>query len=175
MKYRTKISPPWIIFVRMLTAMFEHDTQIGIMYDDSEKKLKLLVDNPAKAAALDFLLSNEIKFGNVALHVAVTPANAGETNFIPGKDLGETFDTAFSGNPVYAYSHKVAGMYSFNMTYIVFKRNVVQFFADNLNDLHGNISTLYEDIARDVFKNDLAVAYCTDIEEKVGMPLGEWP
>ena len=62
-------------------------------------------------------------------------------------------------------------------TYVVFKNCVVQFFNDNLNDPHGVLSTLYQDIAREVFGDcGMAggVAYCTDVERKVGMPIDEW-
>ena len=63
-------------------------------------------------------------------------------------------------------------------TKLVFKNCVVQFFNDNLNDAHGLISTLYQEIADDVLVNiDFhGVYYCTDVEVgKLGKPLGEWP
>ena len=90
------------------------------------------------------------------------------------------FDTAFSGNPAYAYSICPAdeGYYFFSLTYVVFKNCVVQFFNDNLNDCHGLISTLYQDIAAEIFEDaDLHnVYYNTDVEVgKLGKPLGEWP
>ena len=66
-------------------------------------------------------------------------------------------------------------MFAYNTIYVVFKNRVVQFFNDNLNDIYGNISTLYQEIASDVFKEISGVNYCTDIEERVGAPLGEWP
>ena len=64
------------------------------------------------------------------------------------------------------------------VTYVVFKNCVVQFFNDNLNDCHGIVSTLYQDIASEVF-GDAGVTnvyYNTDVEVgKLGKPLGEWP
>ena len=172
---RTKISPPWIIHMKKLTALFEHDSQIHISYDNDEHKVRLLVDDPVKAAALAYILPTERVFGNVTLQIVVIPANSAEIDFDPARSLDETFDAAFKGNPVYAFSRKVEGMFSYNITYVVFKNRVVQFFGDNLEDIHGNISTLYQNIADDVFDKNLAVSYCTDVEEKVGMPLGEWP
>jgi len=44
-----------------------------------------------------------------------------------------------------------------------------------LNDIYGNTSTLYQDIAAEVFEDQPGIFYCTDIEGKVGKPLGEWP
>ena len=51
-------------------------------------------------------------------------------------------------------------------------------FNDNLNDCHGLISTLYQDIAAEIFEdaNLNGVYYNTDVERgALGMPLGEWP
>jgi hypothetical protein len=70
------------------------------------------------------------------------------------------------------------GVWFFSATYVVFKNCVVQFFNDNLNDCHGIISTLYQDIAAEIFEDaDLHnVYYNTDVERgQLGMPLGEWP
>lgn len=65
-------------------------------------------------------------------------------------------------------------------TYVVFKNCVVQFFNDNLNDPHGIVSTLYQDIAAEIFADmpfpqDGGICFCTDTEHKLGAPLGEWP
>ena len=63
-------------------------------------------------------------------------------------------------------------------TYVVFKNCVVQVPADNLNDCHGIISTLYQDIADEVLTGPATTMcyYNTDVEVgKLGMPLGEWP
>ena len=39
------------------------------------------------------------------------------------------------------------GYWFVDITYVIFKNCVVQFFNDNLNDAHGLISTLYQNIA----------------------------
>ena len=54
---------------------------------------------------------------------------------------------------------------------------MVQIPADNLNDAFGLLSTLYQDIAYDVLKGEgsQGVYFCTNVEHKIGHPLGEWP
>ena len=173
---RLKISPPWITFVNEVNAMFQHDPDIRIEYDNDNVEVRLYVENSAKAAALEQLLPFEVYFGNVVLTVVVIPAN--ENDIVQAmSDMESLFNAAFDGNPVFAFTRSVQGILSNKITYVVFKNRVVQFFNDNLNDIHGNVSTLYEDIARDIFDDETihGVFYCTDIEEKVGMPLGEWP
>ena len=172
---QTKLSPPWIIYVEELKALFGHDPEIIIQYNSTDNEVKLLVNDSAKAAALEYLLNPVVEFGKVELTVTVVPANGESQEINPVIGLDEIFDLAFKNNPVYAFSKRITNPLSYNMTYIVFKNKVVQFFGDNLRDIYGNISTLYEDLAAEVFNEDLAVAYCTDIEERVGMPLGEWP
>lgn len=63
------------------------------------------------------------------------------------------------------------------MYYVVFKNCVVQFFNDNLNDIYGNISTLYQDIAREIFADAEweGVFYCTDVETHVAGMKRDWP
>lgn len=176
---RCKLAPPWITFVNQVTALFGNDPEIKIEYDNDEVALRLYVDNPDKAMALDYLLPVEKEFGNVILEIEIIPANGEleeeEDILISAKEL---FDMAFENNPVYAFSKEITGIFNVTLTYVVFKNKVVQFFNDNLNDIHGLTSTLYQEIAKDLFDEAglYNVYYNTDIEEKVfGMPLGEWP
>ena len=173
-----KISPPWIIYAKKLEVMFENDPEISITYNNKSCSVDIRVDNSRKAEALNILLPNEVKFGNVYLFVNVIPSN--DYNYFDLEDtctIKEIFDIAFEDNPIYAFSLDIEGLFGNTVTYVVFKNRVVQFFADNISDPRGNISTLYQDLAAEVFKEYEfgTVFYSTDIEEKVGKPLGEWP
>jgi len=138
--------------------------------------LRIYVEDNLKAAAIAKLLPMKKQFGNVSLYIVVIPANGKLImRDVDHTTYKELFDLAFDGNPVYAFSHSVDQIFSNVITYIVFKNRVVQFFNDNLNDIYGNVSTLYQEIASDIFENVQGVCFCTDIEEKVGKPLGEWP
>lgn len=174
---RLKISPPWVTYVNQVNALFQHDPQIHIEYDNDKKEVKLYVENSAKAAAMDRLLPDEVEFGNVTLTVTVVPANDIFEDLDSNPTMRQLFDIAFDGNPVYAFTKEIVGLFSNTLTYVVFKNRVVQFFNDNLNDIYGNVSTLYQELAHEVFDDEVnsRVCYCTDIEERVGVPLGEWP
>jgi hypothetical protein len=120
------------------------------------------------------LLPTEKWFGNVALKIDVDCPAPSNRAFANTKEL---FEVAFKNNPAFAYAISTDGYWFVPFTYIVFKNCVVQFFNDNLNDPHGVISTLYQDIAEEVFTETglTGVSYCTDVERKLGKPLGEWP
>lgn len=121
------------------------------------------------------MLPSEKTWGNITWTISVDGPMSNKA-FTSNKEL---FETVFEKNP--AFSCCVApvqdGYQFIDFTYIIFKNCVVQFFNDNLNDAFGNVSTLYQDIAPEVFENTpIGVHYCTDVERgNLGKPLGEWP
>lgn len=163
---RLKILAPWTITARKFEALFDGDPQIAfnIDYSGVHPAIVLACNNGDKVTALQLILPNEIDFGNVKLSVQIdgTPSNR---TFVNKKEL---FDTAFAGNPVYAYSiaPTLDGYNWWDVVYVVFKNTVVQFFADNMNDCHGIISTLYQDIAEELLTGTGAqgVYFNTDVE-----------
>lgn len=175
---RLKISPPWITYIHKVQALFDGDPQIAcnVSMESSYPSITLSCNNGDKVTALCQILPSEVKFGNVTLIITVdgVPSNR------VFKSKKELFETAFEKNPVFAYAvaPEEEGYYWFSMTYVVFKNCVVQFFNDNLNDCHGVLSTLYQDIAEEVLTGSSVdgVYFNTDIEQgKLGKPLGEWP
>ena len=172
---RLKLSPPWITYINKLEALFDGDPQLAFNIDYENMIVALAGNNGDKNTALRQLLPCSKQFGNITLAIEIDGPMSNRT-FVNQKEL---FDTAFSGNPAYAYSVTPGNdVWFFNMTYVVFKNCVVQFFNDNLNDCHGLISTLYQDIAAEIFEDAHlnSVYYNTDVEVgKLGKPLGEWP
>ena len=175
---RLKILPPWTIVIRKLEALFDGDPLIAFNTNFSGEgpSVVLSCNNGDKVAALLQILPEEISFGNVKLKIMIdgTPSNRAFTSKV------ELFDTAFKGNPAYAYSVCPAeeGYQWIGTTYVVFNNCVVQFNADNLNDCHGIISTLYQDIAEEILTGPATdgVFYNTNVERAgLGAPLGEWP
>lgn len=171
---RLKVSPPWVTYINKMIALFDGDPQIAcnVNWDAKDPFIVLATSNPDKAAALIRLLPTEKVFGNITLTIGVDYETISNLAFPTTKEL---FETAFSGNPAFAYTVVPEGVWFVPFTYIVFKNCVVQFFNDNLNDPHGVISTLYQEIAEEVLESIPNTYYCTDTEHKLGMPLGEWP
>ena len=178
MDVRLKILPPWTILIRKMEALFDGDPQIAFNCDfnGAHPSVVLACNNGDKVAALQQILPDEISFGNITMKVAVDgyPSNRAFTSKV------DLFDTAFHGNPAYAYSVCPAeeGYQWIATTYVVFKNCVVQFAADNLNDCHGIISTLYQDIADEILTGPATngVFFNTDVERaNLGFPLGDWP
>lgn len=177
---RLKLSPPWYTYINKLQALFDGDPQIAFNITDCEAGpiVTISCNNGDKVTALQQVLPSEKQFGNVVLGIEID----GVPSDIAFPTPRALFDTLFAGNPAYAYSINTAeeGQWFFNFTYVVFKNCVVQFFNDNLNDCHGLLSTLYQDIAAEIFADATVnlnnVYYNTDVETgNLGKPLGEWP
>lgn len=152
-----KLSPPWNTFVNELKLLFGEDTDIRINYIEGSNEVLLYVDNPEKAYALTQILPNQRIYGNVCLNITVIPAN----NLNEATE--DLFRKAFKGNPVLSNVLTVPSPYG-SMNYALFRKQVVQFYNDELCDPHGNKSTLFEEIARDVFGEESGIFFCTDTD-----------
>lgn len=167
---KLKLSSPWVNYFHEIAALFGEDPDINIVYDEETPEINLYVQNADKADALTKLLPAEKVFGRVVLKLTVIPAN--EVN----SSDSSLFQKAFEGNPVFSYIKNIEGdFFKFPASYVVFKNKVVQYFNDDLSDVNGFRSTLYQDIAKDVFGITNGIYFCTDTEDNIGKPLGEWP
>ena len=167
-----KLSPPWCSYYREVEAMFGEDSEVEVVFDDKNYVIKISVDdNSKKCNAIRKLLPAEKQFGNVTLKIEVEASGTPE-------DSVSLFEDAFEGNP--AFSRIVSakkGVYG-DFNYILFSKEVVQYFNDDLSDPHGICSTLYQDIAKDIFGEKFGIYFCTDVDEgnsRLSKPLGEWP
>lgn len=152
-----KLSAPWDIYATKITKLFEKDDDVTVVFDDGEDKvIKVFVEKQEKADALAKLLPPAKTFGNVVVKVTVIPAN--EEDEAPF----ELFRKAFEGNGALSYMSSTSAPFEFN--YVVFKKEVVQYYADNMSDPNGIYSTLYQDIANEVFEKHLGIYFATDVE-----------
>ena len=172
-----KLSAPWIIFVREVEELFKYDEEVHVVYNDDEKELKLYVDSEDKSSALNELLPTMKTFGNVELYIQVVPANV---DFVLAKGPKiDLYVQALDGNGAFSFAKEVKGVFANNLTYVVFRNKVVQYFNDDLGDIYGQCSTLYQNIAKDVFGETEGVFFCTDIDRSFeslsSVSNCEWP
>ena len=167
---KLNLSPPWVVYYRKLSAFFKEDSEVRITYDEIEQEIKLYVDNAEKAVALENFLPNEQVFGNVILYVTIVPAN--ETTFDSVKAAYSTNSNdivriCFNNKAVVGIK-VVDGIMTNRMTFVIFRKEVVQYFTDDIGDYHGIYSTLYQDLAKEIFGNIDGVFFCTDNETELG-------
>ena len=139
--------------------MFGEDPDIRIESMDDGMRIRLLVCNSDKADALTQLLPDHYDLGSVTVNVEVVPDNGFDNA------RSSLFVRAFANNPVMSRIVTLGEVFTNPITYVVFRKEVVQFWNDNLGDLHGNVSTLYQDLAGDVLGDQDGILYCTESEE----------
>ena len=152
---KLKLSPPWAEYVNKIKALFEKDHDIRVEYDEDKMNLVIKVDDTDKYEALTKLLPEMKDFGGVELLITIIPANTKTKNssyyikklFSGNNSVVEIQDVTIGTNP---------------MTFVSFEKEVIQYYNDNIGDLHGLRSTLMENIAREVFEDLNGVYFCTD-------------
>ena len=97
------------------------------------------------------------EFGNVVVKITVIPANK----------LGSTkvslFQKAFKNNPAIAVIDTVNTPFGTH-SFVIFEKKVVQYHNDDMFDFNGVCSTLYQDIAKDIFGEFNDIHFCTTVD-----------
>lgn len=176
---KVKLSAPWTTCYRQFQAFFKNDPGVKVVFNENGPEIKLYVEDSAKAEALGQLIEPTRTYGTVTLKITVIPANNGgdlpdARNFVDDISL---IKAALKGNLSVCEINEIDMEFISNkMCFVVFEKKVVQFFNDNLCDIHGLTSTLMQDIAEEVFSHHNGVFFCTaSDEDTLGVPLGEWP
>lgn len=154
-----KKSAPWVTYYKEVNELFKKDKDVFVVFDEENVELKIYVKDQIKASAIRYLMPTEKEFGNVVIKIDVIPANGKELREVGTSNIVTIACDAFRDNDAVYMVTDVRAV--FDLVYVIFRKEVVQFFDDNIGDINGNYSTLYEVIARDVFK-DIGIKYCTD-------------
>lgn len=157
-KNNVDLSAPWVTYYEKLYLLFKKDPEVSVVLKqngDGDKKIEIYVDNYYKAEAISKILPSYVSFGNVTVPIIVLPSNDENEEWI------DIFMNAFDGNDIIDDVVQDTGL-THDMNYVVFKKEVAQYYNDNLQSVDGLSSTLYEDIAREIFKDAPAgTFFCT--------------
>ena len=153
-----KLSAPWQIYYKELCELFKFDPEVRIVYDTDAQIINIYVDNAAKADAMYIVLPTEKSFGSVVVEINVVPANKNNLR----RTRGTTYEDLFYKNPIVDDIVTIEGVMTNPITYIIFKKEVVQYYNDSLSDAHGMCSTLYQDIASRVLNVGEGIFFCTN-------------
>lgn len=149
---------PWVNFYKEIEAMFKRDPEVRVTFDNDNRVIKLLVESGDKAKALSKILPGERTFGSVTVKVEIIPANN------PNDwDLLKTFNVAFKDNPAFCETRESITPFG-TFRYVLFDKNVVQYPNDDIGDANQIHTTLYQEIAKDIFEAN-GVHFCTRTNE----------
>jgi len=155
------LQSPWVTTYNKIKALFERDDDLEItgITNDGEGvyTFSIISANSTKLNSIERILKNEFVFGNVKLVVKFVYEN--KVDAVTAAD----FKNAFNGNNVLRKVETVDTVLANDVNYVIFSKEIVQFFNDDIGDYFGNYNGLFEDIARECFKEEIRANYCTDI------------
>ena len=155
MDNKTRMVTPWGEYFNALEAFFRKDDGVKVEFADNTV-IKVYVEGEEKAEALRELLPASKTWGNVTVNINVLPANPLDTSRIA------LYRKAFEGNDAVVDIETIGGISSNDFNFVIFKPEVVQFFNDDFSDYNGIRSTLYQDLAKELFGEDEGIFFCTD-------------
>ena len=151
-----KLSAPWLVYYRKIEALFGVDPEIRVEFDEDNFEIELFVEDQDKANAIAQLLPATTQFGNIEVKTKVFLANENSWR-------AQIIQKAFNNSPILKDIQTVeADEMSNPMCFVIFKKEVVQYFSDNAGDIHGITSTLYQDLAKELLGSDQGIYFCTD-------------
>lgn len=171
---KVKLASPWINYARKIRALFANDPSIDVQYDADNNDVILRVEGTAKADALAQLLPTEKNFGNVTLGIKIIPANK------PNSSRNLLVDALTGNDAFYGIVTPEAESWALPAVYVVFDDEVVQYPNDDLSHYCGVETTLFEDLAREIFENVddnifFNTMYDNDNDMHSDIPSGVWP
>lgn len=163
---RLYLVSPWIEYYHKMKAMFEDDPRIRIVFDDDMMELRFYAVTDYLIDALEKFIPSEMSWGEVTLTNIIVPPNNKNVRITHCKEQppSDWLAELFCHNPHFSEAFYVDSIFSNGITYVIFKKEVIQYYSDNLSDAHGVTSVLMEDLARELLKTPDGVFYCTDVE-----------
>lgn len=148
-KTSLKIEAPWYRFYKILVSLFANDASINIKCSDVSNEIFAInftsVDT-RKLAAIRKVIGEERQMGNTRVLITysdeASPLSLDE--FVAAfKDTGYLVDAKTAetptGDPIF---------------FPIMKKDIIQFYNDNLNDYYGNLSLTVTDAVKEVMDAD---------------------
>lgn len=153
------IEAPWWRIYKEISNLFAPDKEIEISKmdesDPSVCKFTISSKNAAKIAALEKIVKNHFVIGNVTLDISFEYIKDG------GNITADDFEAAFEGNSNYVTSKVISKGPFQDITYVIFAKEIIQFFDDDLTDIYGNFNGTVEEVASDICNKSSNINFST--------------
>lgn len=151
------LSSPWMLYYRRVAQLFEKDPHVEVTFNNDTYELKLVVSGQRKAKAIAQILPKTRKFGNVEVQTRVLCEEDKDS------DSARVLRDAFEDNDAVSWIDTFTDPPGNQINYVAFEPCVVQYFSDNIGGIEGVTSTIYEEIAKDIFSETVkGTFFCTE-------------
>jgi hypothetical protein len=143
------LQAPWITILGKLQAMFAEDGEVEVKCPDMEANpfvINIDTINATKCEALKRVLKTHYELGNVTVDIVVRVIDDG----VQEDPTIEDFIEAFSGNPVFVTTASVTNPMGQTFDHVIFAKEVIQFYNDDISDIYGNFNGTVEQVACDI-------------------------
>ena len=166
-KAMTHLSPPWYSYQRKVQALFGRDPEVRVrdLYEVDERNFSLfiVVRTEKKAQAIRALLPRCVEISGITVTSRIfIPVDDCEVRLEAKANDVQLIKDAFTGNPVFDRV-ETAGRPMCAWNYCIFKKEVLQFWNDDLSNFYGLHTTLAETLAKEILK-EVDVQFCTGME-----------
>ena len=159
-----KLEAPWYTWQKKVKALFGRDPEISVgeIVEPEDGSVDFLFDievrDHEKFLALDRVFPKTVQFGNVTLGICLYD----EENGSGTEEALSLYETIFRGNPIVKDVRLAGDRTGTKHGFVRFQPEVIQFFDDDIYDYNGNWTGLAQDIAREVFCDEVrGIHFCT--------------
>ena len=156
------LSAPWQTIQHEIFHLLEPDKEVTVSEvsecDNGVYSVDISSKNGKKIAALEKVIKNSFNLGNVQLVI----------NFIHEREDDDVtvqdYIDAFEGNSNFVTVEETSKGLFQNLVYVIFAKEILQFFNDQLDDVYGNKNIIVADAANDVCNKNsksLEINFCT--------------
>ena len=147
-KPEVELSAPWETIQHEVNHLLGPDPEVHVTEvvegEGGNYSFDVCSKNGKKIAALEKVIKNVFKLGNITLTV----------NFVHERDeedvTAQDFIDAFEGNSNFVTVEETSKGLFQDLVYVIFAKEVLQFFNDQLDDIYGNRNIIVADAANDV-------------------------
>ena len=158
-KDNVKLSPPPYTYFNFLKHSIGNDPCLEVleMQEKAEGNflIQIEVEGITKARALAAILELHQSISNWNIYIeilhngrVVKPQKDYETM----EDFVEMFENALSTNRYFEFATYVRTFSGFPIVFLIFKKDVIQFFNDDISDFYNNFNGVVADVFREVLK-----------------------
>ena len=152
------LSAPWVTYQGLVATLFKDDADITVSYlDEDEKTFTVSCSNPDKYMLLSKYLKPSATFGNVTVTVKLEYTGTDPIK----RGIADDMKKLFAGNPILEDVMEADTPFG-DMVYLLFTRNAVGFYNDDLSNPWGNTNFLACDVAKAVLNPMTSVSLTTN-------------